>query len=267
MNYRLIALDLDGTLYNDRKEITPATLNALRDAQDSGIRLMISSARPVPGLYRSRDALDMERHDGILMAYNGGRILTARDNQTLFADEIPLETARDMLKKLEDMPVTPILDDGRIFYVTDPAAYKVEYECKNNDMTCERVPNLAEFIHFAPAKILMSVQPEQIAEVQREIARMLPEGLTVVQTAAFYLEIIPKTVGKGAALLKVCEKLHIDPAQTIAFGDSENDISILRAAGQGVAMGNAAGNVKAAANFITLSNNEDGIAKALERLL
>ena len=66
MNYRLIALDLDGTLYNDRKEITPATLNALRDAQDSGIRLMISSARPVPGLYRSRDALDMERHDGIV---------------------------------------------------------------------------------------------------------------------------------------------------------------------------------------------------------
>ena len=267
MKYSLIALDLDGTLYNDRKEITPATLNALRGAQESGVRLMISSARPVPGLYRSRDALNMAPHDGILMAYNGGRILTARDNQTLFADDIPQETAREMLKKLEELPVTPILDDGRIFYVTDPAAYKVEYECTNNDMTCERVPNLAEFIHFAPAKILMSVQPEQIAEVQREIGRMLPDGLIVVQTAAFYLEIIPQTVGKGAALLKVCDILNIDPAQTIAFGDSENDISILRAAGQGVAMGNASDNVRMAADFITLSNNEDGIAKALERLL
>ena len=126
MNYRLIALDLDGTLYNDLKQITPATLRALRDAQDRGVRLMISSARPVPGLYRSRDALDMALHDGILMAYNGGRILTARDNQTLFADEIPLETARDMLKKLEELPVTPILDDGRILYVTDPGGIRMQ---------------------------------------------------------------------------------------------------------------------------------------------
>ena len=67
--------------------------------------------------------------------------------------------------------------------------------------------------------------------------------------------------------MKVCEKLHIEQTQAIAFGDSENDISILRAAGQGVAMGNAAQDVRAAADFITLSNNEDGIAKALERLL
>lgn len=267
MNYRLIALDLDGTLYNDRKEITPATLNALRDAQDRGVRLMISSARPVPGLYRSRDALDMMRHDGILMAYNGGRILTARDNQTLFKDAIPLPMAQAMLKKLEALPVTPILDDGKIFYVTDPAAYKVEYECKNNDMICECVPNLADFIDFAPAKILMSVQPDKIAQVQRAIAQMLPAGLIVVQTAAFYLEIIPKTVGKGCALLKVCDLLQIDRAQTIAFGDSENDISILRAAGQGVAMGNAAEDVKAAADFVTLSNNADGIAAALNALL
>ncbi len=267
MNYKLIALDLDGTLYNDQKIITPATRNALLRAQDVGVRLMISSARPVPGLYRPRDELDMMSHDGILMAYNGGRILMASDNRLLSATNIPLEAAKDVLKALERLPVTPILDDGHIFYVTDPAAYKVEYECRNNDMTCDRVRNLAEFIDFEPAKILMSVQPDQISDVQRIIAHLLPQGLIVVQTAAFYLEIIPETVGKGGALLEVCELLHIDPAQTIAFGDSENDISILRTAGQGIAMGNASDTVRAAADQITRSNNDDGIAAALDMLL
>lgn len=267
MNYKLIALDLDGTLYNDQKIITPATRNALMNAQRGGITLMISSARPVPGLYRSRDELDMATHDGILMAYNGGRILTAKDNRQLSATNITLDAARKMLKRLEALPVTPILDDGRIFYVTDPAGYMVDYECRNNNMTCERVENLAEFIGFEPAKILMSVQPGQIADVQQEIAKMLPRELTVVQTAAFYLEIIPRSVGKGSALRTVCSLLSIDPAQTIAFGDSENDISILRASGQGIAMGNASDSVKAAADCVTLSNNADGIAAALSKLL
>ena len=113
----------------------------------------------------------------------------------------------------------------------------------------------------------MSVQPEELPQVQQQIAAFLPEDLTVVQTAAFYLEVIPKIINKGQGIRDICTVLGIAHAQVISFGDAANDIPMLREAGMGVAMGNAADAVKAAADMVTLSNNDDGIAAALEKLL
>ena len=267
MEYKLIAMDLDGTLNNDEKQITEATRNALMAAQQRGIRLALASARPSPGLYRERDVLRLQDHRGILMSYNGGRIVDAATGRVLFETSMPLEAARDVLRRLEALPVTPILDDGVQFYVTDKNAYMVEYECWNNQMICSEVENLADFISFAPVKILMSMQPEILPQVQAQIAAFLPEELTVVQTAAFYLEVIPRIINKGQGIRDICRTLGISPAEVIAFGDAANDIPMLQAAGMGVAMGKAADAVKAAADRITLSNNEDGIAAALAELL
>ena len=267
MKYKLIAMDLDGTLNNDQKIITPVTREKLMQAQQAGIRLALASARPSPGLYRERDALRLQDHQGILMSYNGGRIVDAATGEVLFETSMDIEETRQVLRFLETLPVTPILDDGRQFYVTDKTAYKVDYECRNNCMTCTEVENLADFLYFAPIKILMSVQPEEILSVQKQIAAFLPASLTVVQTAAFYLEVIPKVINKGQGITDICNTLGISPEEVIAFGDAENDIPMLKTAGMGVAMGNAARPVKDAANMVTLSNNDDGIAAALNHLL
>ena len=267
MDYKLIAMDLDGTLNNDQKIITEKTKAALMAAQKRGIRLALASARPSPGLFKERDILRLQDYNGILMSYNGGRIVDAATGKVLFETSMDLAQTKQVLRRLEALPVTPILDDGVQFYVADKNGYKVDYECKNNNMTCTEVGNLADFLSFAPIKILMSVQPEELAEVQKQIADFLPETLTVVQTAAFYLEVIPKVINKGQGIRDICAVLGIDPSEVISFGDAANDIPMLREAGMGVAMGNAAEAVKAAANMVTLSNNEDGIAAALEKLL
>ncbi len=267
MRCKLIAMDLDGTLNNDQKQITPKTRNALMRAQEQGIRLVLASARPSPGLYKERDLLRLCEYDGILMSYNGGRIVSAKDNRVMFETCMESSQASEVLRKLEKLPVTPILDDGKQFYVTDKDGYKVEYECRNNAMVCTQVENLADFICFAPVKILMSVLPENIFNVQKQIAAILPDDLTVVQTAPFYLEIIPRSVNKGQGILEICRILQIEPDAVIAFGDAENDIPMLQVSGVGVAMGNAEQPVKDQANMITLSNNEDGIAYALEKFL
>ena len=265
--YKLIAMDLDGTLNNDNKRIDTPTVEALLNAQRSGLRVLLASARPLPGLYRERDALELPAHRGLLMAYNGGVIVDAFSEKTLASAAMQAEQAQYVLRALEDLPVTPILDDGKIFYVKDKNGYMVEYECANNRMTCVEVSDLAGQLSFAPHKILMSVQPEDIMDVQARIAAILPEGLVVVRTAPFYLEVIPSRVNKGLGLRAACEAIGIDTAQAIAFGDSENDLEMLRVAGMGVAMGNAEPLVKDAADFVTLSNNENGIAAALEKLL
>lgn len=267
MKYKLIALDLDGTLNNDQKMITEKTKTALMQAQKSGIRLVLASARPSPGLFKERDALRLQEHQGILMSYNGGRIVDAASGAVLFETTMETEQARQVLRMLEQLPVTPILDDGKRFYVTDRCGYQVEYECRNNRMECREVENLADFLTFAPVKILMSVDPRIIFNIQKQIAQRLPQQLTVVQTAPFYLEVIPNTINKGRGIEKLCSILRLSPGEVIAFGDAENDIPMLQAAGVGVAMGNASETVKAAADMVTGSNNEDGIAAALDILL
>ena len=267
MDCKLIAMDLDGTLNNDEKRITPKTLQVLMQVQKRGIRLALASARPSPGLYKERDILGLQEHGGILMSYNGGRIVDAASDEVLFETAMDLQQTKRVLRLLKQLPVTPILDDGKRFYVTDAAGYKVDYECKNNAMECTVVEDLEQFLSFAPMKILMSVQPELLTAVQKEIAASLPPMLTVVQTAPFYLEVIPKTINKGQGIRDICNILGIETQQVIAFGDAANDIPMLRAAGVGVAMGNAADNVKAAADMVTLSNNHDGVAVALEKLL
>ena len=263
MGYKLIAMDLDGTLNNDQKAIDLQTQEALMAAQRAGIQLALASARPLPGLFRERDALRMQEYGGFLMAYNGGAIADAVTGEVLSAHAMDVEDARQVLRALEGLPVTPILDDGKVFYVTDKRGYMVDYECRNNRMTCAEVPNLSDWLDFAPYKLLMSVDPTIIRGVQAEIATLLPEGLTVVQTAPFYLEVIPKAINKGDGLESICRLLGIEAAQTIAFGDSENDIPMLKAAGLGIAMQNADAQVRAAADRVTLSNNENGIAVAL----
>ena len=267
MPIKIIALDLDGTLNNDQKNITHKTMEALMDAQRRGVRLALASARPSPGLFKERDILQMQRFGGILMSYNGGRITDAASGQVLFETAMDLRQAKEVLRQLEQLPVTPILDDGTRFFVTDPDGYKVSYECQNNCMTCEQVDNLADFLTFAPVKILMSAQPDQLKEVQERVASILPKGLSVVQTAPFYLEVIPRSINKGQGIRDICRVLGIRTDEVIAFGDAENDIPMLREAGIGVAMGNAAQAVKAAADYVTWSNNEDGIAAVLEKFM
>lgn len=267
MKYKLIAMDLDGTLNNDQKVITEKTKAALMAAQRAGIVLALASARPSPGLFKERDILSLQEYHGILMSYNGGRIVDAETGKVLFETAMDLAETKQVLRQLESLPVTPILDDGVQFYVTDKSGYKVDYECRNNNMVCTEVGNLADFLTFVPIKILMSVQPEEIAQVQRQIAAMLPQSLTVVQTAPFYLEVIPKVINKGQGIRDICRVLGIGTEEVIAFGDAENDIPMLCAAGMGVAMGNAAEVVKEAADMVTLSNNDDGIAFALQQFL
>lgn len=262
-NIRLIALDLDGTLTNDQKEITPATKDALIACQQKGVVIALMSARPAPGLFLDRDRLDLTHYHGILASYNGGCITDAASDKILSRTSMDREQTRSILRQLEAYKVTVILDDGKQFFVTDKNGYKVEYECRNNHMSCTEVQNLADYLSFSPVKLLLSARPEKLAEVRKMVDALLPGSLITVKTAPFYFEIIPRSINKGKGLLEICRILKIDPSQTMAFGDSENDIPMLEEAGCGVAMGNADDAVKAAADIVTASNNEDGIARVL----
>lgn len=266
-SYKLIALDLDGTLTNDEKEIPAYTAEVLMKAQQQGIRIALASARPAPGLHYERDVLKMQEYGGVLISYNGGRIVDALDGSVLYETTLDRQVTKDILKYLKDLPVTVILDDGKDLYAEDCNGYQVQQESYNDHMSVVEVPDLAEALTFSVVKLLLAVDPSIIFDVQKQIAEYLPEDLTVVRTAPFYLEIIPKIISKGEGILHACEYLGIRPEEVIAFGDAENDISMIKVAGMGIAMGNAEDAVKLVADMVTLSNNEDGIGVVLEQIL
>lgn len=267
MKYKLIALDLDGTLNTDEKTITPRTRDALLKAQQQGLTVALCSARPVPGLYKDMRTLELENYHGMLISYNGGKILRADDKKVLHQQVFPRELAKEVLRHLENYPVTPIIDDGERFYVTDKDGYKVQHECWNNQMECTEVPSLTDYLNFDLVKILMSVQPEELWNILPKVSKPFENDLVFVRTAPFYIEAMPKGLNKAEGLRRTCELLHISPEEVIAFGDAENDLEMIKFSGRGVAMGNACDALKEAADEITLTNNEDGIAHSLEHFL
>lgn len=267
MKYKLIAVDLDGTLYNDQIKITPDTLTAMIKAQEMGIRIALASGRPLPGLFHARDLLNLNEHHGMLVAYNGGKIVDTTTNEVLYDKYIPDDLAIELLEHFKDYPVTPIIDDGKVLYVTDKNGYRVKEEAFNDSMEYVEVPSLTEHLDFHLNKILTAVDPSKTYDVLEVIGMPFRDQVTFVRTAPYYIEAIPVGTSKASGLSKVCKDLGIDPSEVIAFGDAENDLEMVQFAGHGVAMGNACDTLKNAADEVTLTNNEDGIAHVLNRLL
>ncbi len=265
MKYKMIALDLDGTLNNDQKVITTRTREALIAVQKLGVTVVLASGRPTPGMKRESDALDLEKYHGLLLSYNGGRIVDVTTKEVIYEKSLPKETAVRLLKHLEEFPVTPIVDDSKHYYTTDRKEFMIEFESKLNNMDIKIVNNVADDLNFSPVKVLIAAPNEVLVPVSDKIMKPFHYELSFIQSSPVYLEATVKGINKANSLQTICDYLHIKPEEVMAFGDAPNDISMLEFAGLGVAMGNACDSVKAVADEITLSNNEDGIAQVIEK--
>ena len=263
---KIIALDIDGTLYNSDKKITAATKSALLQAQQRGCTLVLASGRPTAGLLPIADALKMDTYHGLLLAYNGGVVLDYTTGEIIYQNTIPLLLAKRLLRHLESSPVNPIVDDGTSIYTTDPESFQVPYESSSNHLQIKTVSNICDALTFDPAKILIAANKDTMAIEKPFITEPFQTELSFVLSTPFYLEATPFGVNKADSMEKVCQKLQIPASDVIAFGDAQNDIPMLTFAGTGVAMENACEPLKRIASFVTASNNADGIAQALEKL-
>ena len=272
---KAIILDIDGTLTNDRKEITPRTREALLKAQDGGVLLALASGRPDMGLVKWAKELHMNEHHGLFLCYNGAKVMDCQTGEVLFSKSLTKEEAKDVLEHLKQFEVTPIIARGEYMHTTDVYGctfdYKgsplniVEYESRgNNYLLCEH-EDLAAWVDFPVEKILTAAAPAYLRENHEAMAAPFRDRLSCMFTADYYFEYTAKGVNKATAMEVAFGKLGISRDEMIAFGDAENDLTMLEYAGTGVAMANASEDVKAVADEITLDNNSDGIAAALEQ--
>lgn len=277
MAIKAIALDIDGTLTNDKKVITPRTREALLAAQRSGVRLILSSGRPVQGLRAIAAELDLQNNDGLLVAFNGAHVVDAQTDEVLFDQPMPEETLRALVEHMRSFDVIPWITEGKNLFVERGSRHVityrnepydiVEYERSMCDLELIEVEDLLEVCGRPQDKLLCASEPAYLQEHWRAMYEPFTDTLSGMFTADFYFEFMAPGIDKGHALAGALPKLGIDASEVIAFGDGQNDISMITWAGTGVAMGNAIDETKAAADMVTASNNEDGIALVLEKML
>ena len=277
MAIKVIIMDVDGTLTNSKKQITPKTKEMLIAAQNKGIKLVLASGRPVSGLIGLAKELEMEKHHGLLVSLNGSKVVDCQTKEVLFNQTMRIEDAREVLEHMKNFKVYPLIDKGNYLFVND--VYKgmityqnekidiIQYEARGGNFKLCEIEDLSSFVDFPLNKILTAGDPEYLNEHYQDMMEPFKERLNCMFTAPFYFEFTAKGIDKAKALDSVLKPMGFQQEEMVAFGDGDNDATMLSYAGIGVAMDNAQDSLKKIADKITLSNEEDGIAVMLETLL
>lgn len=273
MTTQAIILDIDGTLLNDDKKISPETKKALITAQQNGVKLILASGRPTTGMHLYAEQLEMETYHGLLVSYNGAKVVDCQTKEELFNQTLTIAEGKAVLEHMKQFEVKVMIDKDDYMYVNNVydcyIPYKgeeiniIQYESRGgNFKLCEK-EDLAAFLDYRINKILTAGDPDYMQKNYQAMMAPFKNTLNCVFTANFYFEFTAKNIDKAKALDTVLTPMGIHTENIIAFGDGHNDITMVKYAGTGIAMDNAVPELKAVANSITLSNNKDGIAHVL----
>ena len=265
--YKAIVLDLDGTLTNSKKEITPHTREVLMKAQEMGVKVILASGRPTYGIAPLADQLELDRFGGYILAINGGRITNWTTKEIVFDQILDEKLVPELYKAAMDNHFQILTYQGDAIAATDINDEYVLHEAFINKMPLVHYTDFLNQLYFPINKCLIVGEPTRLAVLDKQLAKQMEGRMSIYRSCDFFLECVPLGIDKAASLKRLFCQMGISLDEVIACGDGNNDLSMIQAAGMGVAMANSSPDVLAAANFITLSNEEDGVAYAIEKFV
>ena len=266
--YKLIAIDMDGTLLNDHHEVTEDVRDALHRAKEQGVKIVLCSGRPIGGMRRYLKDLKLDEEEDYVIAYNGALVQNAHTNEIVSELSLGYEDLKFLYKLSMELDTPMQFFDAENVYTPNPNIS--EYTVLESFIN--QIPLRFRKVEEFPADILLPKimfidEPEHLNKVIAQIPASIKEKYMMVQSAPYFLEILHPEVSKGNAVKKLAEKLRIKQHEVMSIGDNGNDLSMIEYAGCGVAMENAIPEVKKSANFQTRSNNENGVAYAIHELV
>ena len=267
MKYKLLVLDLDGTLTNSQKNITEHTLQALINAQEQGVKIVLASGRPTYGVAPLADKIQLGKYEGYILSYNGGEIIDWKTREIMYKNLLDAEIIPYLYQCAKDNGFAIVTYDGKYVLTENPDDPYVQKEALLNVMQIKKVTNFLAAIKHPLAKCLIVGEPERLAELEKEMYNHLHGKMGVFRSEPYFLELVPLGIDKAQSLSVLLDKINIKQEEIIAIGDGFNDLSMIKYAGLGVAMANAQPVVKENADFVTLSNDEDGVAYVMEKFI
>ncbi|KRL76254.1 sugar-phosphatase [Ligilactobacillus equi] len=265
---KLIAIDIDGTLVNSKKELTEGVKVAIKEAKNQGIKVVICTGRPLPGVTKLLKELELDNQDDQYVVCFGGNVVETTSGKPLYQNGISYEDFVDLesiarKKNLHFQVISP----DRIYTSNKDIGYYTLYEANLVSMGISyRTPEEMKDIPMVKGMFIDEPEILDPAIADRTYFAPLEDRLEFTKTAAFYYEAYTKGVNKGTALDKLCDILGLTADNVMAIGDEENDIPMLEFAKTAVAMENAVPAVKEVVNELTADNDHDGVAKAIKRL-
>ncbi len=266
MQRRLLAVDIDGTLVNDQKEILPETKRDIWEYIRQGGIFVLATGRATPGVGRYIRELELESRGGYVVAYNGARTFCPKEGRVIAETRVPREAYDSILEAADalDLPLIAYRNDVAVTEKANDRYFHLETSI--NGLEIDRVASLRAALDFDTPKFMITGEPEFLAGAEPKLrAALLGAPVDVYRSEPCFLEITAHGSDKGAAILSLAASLGLSRADTMACGDGFNDVSMLRRVGFGVAMANAQAPAKAAADAGTLSNAENGVGEAIRR--
>lgn len=267
MQYKVLALDLDGTLTNSEKIITPRTKAALQEAARRGVCIVLASGRPTVGIQPLARELELEKYGGCILSYNGGKIIDCQTGQTLVQHAFPPELIEPVCTFSRYWNVVPLTYDAQGIVTEQPDSPYVQEEARINKIPVRQVPDLPAEVRYPIHKLLLTGDPVDMPHVEELMQQEFAGRLSIYRSQPFFIETMPLNVEKAASLDILLRSKGLTAKNLMACGDGWNDLPMIRFAGLGVAMGNAQAPVKAAADCLTDDNDHDGVGKAVEHYI
>lgn len=268
MKYKLLVLDVDGTLLNDEREISKRTLAALLKVQQMGVRIVLASGRPTYGLMPLAKTLELGNYGGFVLSYNGCQIIKAQNGEILFERRINPEMLPYLEKKARKNGFAIFTYHDDTLITDSPDNEYIKNEALLNNLKIIKEDEFSTAIDFAPCKcMLVSDKEKALIGLKQHWEKRLAGTLDAFRSEPYFLEVVPCGVNKANTLGALLEHLGVTREEVIAVGDGVCDVTMLQLAGMGVAMGHSQDSVKVCADYVTASNEEDGVALAVEKLI
>ena len=263
MKYKLIAVDIDGTLLDSNGTITEVTKNAIKTAVDSGIVFVICSGRSIQGVEYLNSELSL---DLPFITYNGAMIVMGKSKEVLYEQRLSQNDAEIIIELGKKYATTMIVWSDNKLYVSELNEKSFDYK-KHANVEPVLKKNMEELAKNGITKILWYDDIEKIDYYEAAMGELLSDSVNYHTSKPMFLEFVDKNASKAIAMEKLGDHLGIKSCEMIAKGDGFNDLSMIEYAGLGVAMGNAKQAIKEKADYVTSSNDEDGVANVINKFI
>ena len=262
--YKLIALDMDGTLLSPDGTISARTQRAIRDAKAQGVYVVLATGRPLEGVQRYLAELDMETDNDFVLCYNGGLVQNVKTQKIINSELLSGIDAKNLESLANDLHVHVHAFSPTRGLITPENSHYTQHEADINEIAVVECNFNKLTNDEAILKVMMIDEPEVLSQAIAQLPEFLYDKYTVVQSTPFFLEFLNKECNKGVGIAALANYLDIKQEEVICMGDAGNDYHMVEYAGLGVAMANASQDLKAIANVITHSNADDGVAHIIE---
>ncbi len=261
--YKLLAIDMDGTLLNTQEVITERTKIAIDKCSKKNVKVVITTGRPIQGVMRYYDLVHV---DDLVITYNGAKIYDVKEKTTLFSQDLEAVDAKEILDEAIAEKHSLIFWAGNKLYTNIMDDHVIEYH-RLSSVNPIVINDFQEVMKQGITKIIWIDSKDKILEYLPKAKEKYGERVSVTISKPEFLEFFMKGISKASALDFIASKHQIKREEIIAIGDALNDIEMIKYAGLGVAMGNANEEVKSYADYVCKSNDEDGIAEVIEKFV